>query len=83
MLFENYEQFVHDEDNNLNSPDGASRLLREDASYEDFADTLLEGLDDSARNSAKAILDQQRLHLLSEGAANVSASVFSHKIRWV
>lgn len=77
MLFENYEHFINDEDNSLDTPEGASRLLREDASYNDFADTLLEGLDDSAREAAKSVLDQQRLQLLSEGA-NVGASVFTH-----
>lgn len=78
LLFENYEEFIKEEEGNLATPEGASRLIREDASYNDFVDTLVEGLDDETAAAARVILDQQRLQLLSEGA-NVGASVFSHK----
>ena len=78
LLFENYEEFIQNEEDNLSTPDGASRLIREDASFNDFVDTLIEGLDPEVSGSVRNVLDQQRMQLLSEGA-NVGASVFTHK----
>lgn len=78
LLFENYENYVTDEDNNLQEPAGALRLLREDAQFNDFADSLTEGLDDVSRAAVTSVLGQQRMQLLTE-SANVGPSVFTHK----
>lgn len=78
-LFENYSDFVNNEENDLQTPSGAVRLLREDASFNDFVDTLTDGLDDNARSVAQNVLERQREQLLGE-SANVASSVFTHKI---
>lgn len=77
LLFENYENYVNDEDNDLQHQESAVRLLREESVFQDFADTLLEGLNDKTRAAVGGVLDQHRLNLLNE-AANVSSSVFTH-----
>lgn len=77
MLFEHYEEYVNNEENDLQNPNNAVRLLREDAQFNDFADTLLEGLDDGTRYSVSQVLEQQRNQILSE-SANVGPSVFTH-----
>lgn len=78
LLFENYEEYVTNEENDLQNPQSAVRLLREDAQFNDFTDTLVEGLDADASYAVKNVLDQQRTQLLTEGA-NVGPSVFTHK----
>ena len=79
LLFENFEEYVNNDENELQNPQNAIRLLREDAQFADFADTLTEGLDESARYVVNNVLEQQRNQLLTE-SANVGPSVFTHRI---
>lgn len=66
-----------DSDNDMSSPQGAVRLLREDSYFNDFSDTLTEGLDDTSRGVVNNVLNRQRELLLTE-SANVGPSVFTH-----
>lgn len=61
----------------MTTPQGALQLIREDASFRDFSDTLVEGLEGDARDAVSKVLDQQRIQLLAE-SANVGPSVFTH-----
>ena len=78
MIFENFTEFLKESDDEMNTPQGAIRLLREDTEFNNFIDTLSEGLDDSARAVVQNVLSKQREHLLSE-SANVGPSVFTHE----
>lgn len=79
LIFENFSNYIQDEDNSMETPQGVMRLLREDSSFRDFTDNLIEGIEDpSTRKTISSVLERQRETMLTE-AANVSASVFTHK----
>ena len=77
LLFEHFNDYVNDSDNDMNTPEGAVRLLREDSNFSDFVDNITEGIDDNSRGAVGDILQRQRETLLTE-SANVGASVFTH-----
>lgn len=77
LIFENFEKYIQENDNDFKTPQGAVRLLREDASFEDFLDGITEGVEDESTTVVKNILERQRETLLSE-SANVGPSVFTH-----
>lgn len=77
-LFENYESFLNENADDLSSPHGAIKMLRDNGAYRDFTDCMLEGISDfSQRQAVSRILDRQRESVLEE-AANVSAGGFTH-----
>ena len=83
LIFEHFDSYLKDEDNDMQSPQGAYRLLREDAQLSDFTDTLTEDLDNDSRKVVTEILNRQRETLLTE-SANVAPSVFTHEFNhWV
>ena len=76
LLFENYENFITENKDELNSPKDAYRLLNDDGMFRSYKEALTEGLDEDIRPNIMAVLDRQREMLLSE-AANVGASSFA------
>ena len=77
VLYESFNEYVNDSDNDMSTPQGAVQLIREDSNFRDFTDTLTEGLEGDARDAVTKVLEQQRMSLLSE-SANVGPSVFTH-----
>jgi len=78
VIFENYESYVKDNVEDLNTPSGVTRVLRDDAAFADFRDALIEGQDESSRNVLTNVLNRQRETILEEASNNVGASVFTH-----
>ena len=76
LIFENYENFITENRDELNSPKDAHRLLHDDGMFRSYKDSLLEGIDEAVRPSIMGVLDRQREMLLSE-AANVGSSSFA------
>lgn len=76
LLFENYENFITENKDELNSPKDAYRLLNDDGMFRSYKESLTEGIDEDIRPNIMAVLDRQREMLLTE-AANVGASSFA------
>lgn len=77
-LFENYETYLNENADDMATPQGAVRLMRDEAAFADFRDGLLEGIDDPVQRSAVSrVLGRQRENILEE-AANVGAGAFTH-----
>jgi hypothetical protein len=52
-LYENYDRFVHDHNEFVNTPINAMKMLREDSLYESYISSLTTHLDEKSRNVAK------------------------------
>jgi hypothetical protein len=76
LLFENYQNFITENQDELNSPKDAYRLLNDDGMFRSYKEALTEGLDESIRPSILEVLDRQREMLITE-AANVGSSAFA------
>ena len=76
-LFENYEAYLAENTDELSNPQGAIRMIRDNAAFNDFTDALLEGLNEDQRQPVARILNRQRENLLEE-AANVGPGAFTH-----
>ena len=76
LIFENYNNFLIENKDELNSPKDAYRLIHDDGMFRSYKDSLLEGIDENVRPSILNVLDRQREMLLSE-SANVASSSFA------
>lgn len=77
-LFENYENYLTENSEDLSNPQGAVRLMRDNAAFADFSDSLLEGISDAnQRASVARVLNRQRENILEE-ASNVGPGAFTH-----
>ncbi len=76
LLFENYQNFITENQDELNSPKDAYRLLNDDGMFRSYKEALTEGIDESIRPDILKVLDRQREMLITE-AANVGASAFA------
>lgn len=74
-LFENYELFIREHADDINSPTGALKMITDNGMFRAYMDSLTEGLSVERRNAVMSIADRQRKYLLTE-AANVPASSF-------
>lgn len=78
VLFENYENFLTDEQESFSSPSNVNRSLRDNGLFRAFTESLTDGIaDSSVRKSVQNVLERQRMSLIEE-SANVPASGFSH-----
>jgi hypothetical protein len=77
VIFENYEGFVKDHQDDLGTPTGVVKLLQDRGMFSAFRESLTEGLNDDARSVVSSILDRQRECVLEE-SANVPSSTFTH-----
>jgi len=75
-IYEGYESFIRENQDDLTSPNDIVRLLNDDGMFRSYKDSLTESLDAETRASVHNVLDAQRNMLLTE-AANVSASSFA------
>jgi hypothetical protein len=76
IIFENYYNFVQENESDFTTPQGVVSLLNDKAYFESFVDALTEGLDADAVSGIRTVLDRYRVDLLTE-AANVPASGFA------
>jgi hypothetical protein len=76
LLFENYENFITENQDELNSPKDAYRLLNDDGMFRSYKEALTEGIDEEIRPKILEVLDRQREMLITE-AANVGSSAFA------
>ena len=76
VIFENYSQFIHENEDTFTTPQGVISLLNDKAYFESFVDALTEGIDSDAVGGIRQVLDRYRIDLLTE-AANVPASSFA------
>ncbi len=75
-LFENYENFITENAEDLQDPAGAQRMIVDQSLFKNYADALTTGLDEAVRPGVLAVLDRQREMIIQE-AANVPASTFA------
>jgi len=75
-VYNGYETFIMENQDDLNTPNDVMRLLTDDGYFRAFKDSLTETLDADIRTSVGGVLDSQRQMLLQE-ASNVGASSFA------
>lgn len=75
-IFENYEQFINENRNELNSAKDIVKLMQDDGMFREYSDALCENLSPEVRSTVKGVLDREREMLLAE-SANVPASSFA------
>lgn len=75
-LFENYELFIREHQDEFSTPNSAIRMLNDEAMFRAYVDSITEGLVPSTRSSVIGVLNRQRNMLLTE-SANVGASAFA------
>jgi len=76
VIFENYEHFLTENKDDLNSPQDIVKLITNDSMFRAYTEALTESLDSDTRLPVMNVLDAQRNMLLQE-AANVPASSFA------
>jgi len=76
VIFENYEAFLNENKDDLNSPQDIVKLITNDSMFRSYTDALTESLDTDTRVPVLKVLQSQRNMLLQE-AANVPASSFA------
>ena len=75
-LFENYEHFITEHNDEISNPAGALKIITDNGMFRSYADALTDGLEPRVRNSVLGVVNRQREMLLSE-AANVPGSTLS------
>lgn len=75
-IFENYELFMREHQNQLNRPQDVNRLMSDDGMFRAYVDSLVEGLDNERSTNVSNVLNRQREMIIQE-AANVGASSFA------
>ena len=76
VIFENYEAFLTENKDDLNSPQDIVKLIPNESMFRSYTDAITESLDANTRSSVMNVLNAQRNMLLTE-AANVPASSFA------
>jgi len=76
VIFENYESFLNENRDDLNSPQDIVKLITNDSMFRAYTEALTESLDTDTRLPVMNVLNSQRNMLLHE-AANVTASTFA------
>jgi hypothetical protein len=77
VIIEAYEDFIRENQDNLNTPHDLVRVITDDGFFRAYKDTLTEKLDIEVRPSVMKIMDAQRNMLLTE-STNVGASQFAN-----
>jgi hypothetical protein len=75
-LFENYEHFITEHNDEISNPAGALKMITDNGMFRAYMDSLTEGLDPKVRTSVLGVANRQREMLLTE-AANVPGSSLS------
>lgn len=75
-VYNGYETFITENQDDLSSPNDVMRLLTDDGYYRSYKDALTESLDSDTRVAVGNVMDSQRQMLLQE-ASNVGASSFA------
>jgi len=76
VIFENYEAFLTENKDDLNSPQDIAKLITNDSMFRAYTDALTESLDTDVRLPVLNVLHSQRNMMLQE-SANVPASSFT------
>lgn len=76
VIYENYENFIKEHQDDLNSSHDILRMLSDDGMFRAYIDSLTEGLDPEVAATAKEVCHREREMVLAE-AANVPASSFA------
>lgn len=75
-IFENYEHFIKENQDDMSTPQDAVRLLTDDSMFREYADSLTEGLTGTTKDNVMQVLNREREMILQE-SANVAASTFT------
>lgn len=70
ILFENYERFIHENSDDLDTPGKALRLIGEESSFRGYIDSLTEGLSPEQKSVVIAVADRQRQQVLHEASGS-------------
>jgi len=74
-IYENYHVFITEHNDDLGTPQGALRMLNDDAMFMAYMDTLTDGIDPGVAAVCKKVGERNREMLLE--SANVGASSFA------
>lgn len=66
MIFENYERFISEHQDDIGSPSGAIEMLSSDGAFRSYVNTLTEGLEPTVKTNVMAVCERQREMLLEE-----------------
>lgn len=75
-IFENYESFLIENKDDLNSPQDIAKLITNDSMFRAYTDAITESLDADTRATVMRVLNAQRNSILTENA-NVPSSSFA------
>jgi len=84
MIFENYDGYLRENQDELSTPTGAIEMLSSDGNFNAYIDSLTEGLEPYQKAVAKAVCDRQREFLLEESAQlGPNSSVIGYAVNQV
>ncbi len=83
LIFENYDVYLNQHRNELNTPAGAIEMLSSDGSFRSYMAALTEGLDVHQKSAVMAVCERQRQFLLEESTQlGPSASVIGYAVTY-
>ena len=79
-IYENYDRFIHDNNQYVNSPTNAMKMLTEDSLYDSYIASLTSHLDERGRNVAKRVCDRAREDFIQESVVGPSAQAIGYNV---
>lgn len=68
LVFENYDKYLIEHRNDIDTPAGAMEMLTSDGSFRSYIDSICEGLDPEQKSTVMAVCERERECLLEEAA---------------
>lgn len=66
VIFENYEGYLKDHQDDLSTPAGAIEMLSSDGAFNSYMTSLTEGLDPHQKAAVMAVCEREREFILQE-----------------
>ena len=83
LIFENYDSYLTEHRDELNTPAGAIEMLSSDGSFRSYMSKLTEGLDNHQKAAVMSVCERQREFLLEESTQlGPSASVIGYAVTY-
>lgn len=81
LIFENYDNYLTEHRDELNTPSGAIEMLSSDGSFRSYMTSLTEGMQPYQKAAVMAVCERQREFLLEESTQlGPSASVIGYAV---
>lgn len=81
LIFENYDRYLVENRDELNTPTGAIEMLSSDGSFRAYMASLTEGLEPYQKAAVMAVCEREREFLLEESTQlGPSASVIGYAV---